>query len=274
METIEKTSSSKNNVTRRSLLRVLGLGAVVTAASAALAGCGGSSSNSTSSGDLAILNAAAIAEALAATMYANIVASPIYTQLGNSGKIYDQGYLVAAYEQEVAHYNLLAVTNGATPVPTNANFYFPTSTFQTAQATLNTLEVVEGLLIAIYLYGVNNLGSSTFRIQFAQILGVESEHRVLGRVVANDLQLSSTTNLSNGQESLGVSDPANNYDYERLFPNEINSLTSITNILTNGFQTVGASGNSQTAYPVTLLTPIATLPGVTAITPDNNLITN
>jgi len=274
METIEQTASSNKNISRRSLLRVLGLGAVVTAASAAIAGCGGGSSNNTTSGDIAILNAAAIAEALAATFYANFVASPIYTQLGNSGKQFDQGYLVAAYEQEVAHYNLLVTTNLATAVPTNSNFYFPEGTFQTAQATINTLEVIEDLLIATHLYGVNNFSSGTYRIQSAQILGVESEHRVLGRVIANDFSLSFTSNLSNGQESLGIADPANNYDFERLFPNVVTNLTSVTNILTNSFQTLGVSGNSQTAYPVANLTEGATLPSVTAVTPDNNLVTN
>ena len=272
METFEKSSATKENFSRRSLLRVLGIGAVVTAASAALAGCGGGSSSSTSASDLSILDAAATAEALSATFYANLVASPIYTQL--AGKPLDQGYLVAAYEQEVAHYNLQVVSNGAAAVPTNTNFYFPVGTFQTAQATLNTLEIIEELLIAIYLYGVNNFSSGTYKLQSAQLLGVESEHRVLGRVIANDLSLSYTANLANGQESLGQTDPANNYDFERLFPNVVTNLTSITNILTNSFQTLGASGNSQTAYPVTNLTANATLPNVTAITPDSNLITN
>ena len=73
METIEETSSLKDSVSRRSLLRLLGVGAAITAGSAILAGCGGGSSSSGGNSDQEILNAAATAEGLASTMYANII---------------------------------------------------------------------------------------------------------------------------------------------------------------------------------------------------------
>jgi hypothetical protein len=133
METIENSSLVKSRFSRRSLLRVFGLSAAVTAASSALAGCGGGSSSGNSTSDQSILSAAATAEALAAVMYANLIQiSPLYAVLGNTPNKAGQSFLVAAYEQEVAHYNLL-VANGAVIVPTTQSFYFPAGTFTSVQ---------------------------------------------------------------------------------------------------------------------------------------------
>lgn len=257
METIEEISSATNRFSRRSLLRVFGAGAVVTAAAAALAGCGGSNNSSTTASDVSVLSAAAQAEALAATLYASIIASPIYNTLSSA----DKNNVTAAYEQEVAHYNLLTTSGGAS-VAVGTNFFFPTGAFTLGsaglQATYNALESIEQLLIATYMYGVNNFSSTVFRTYAAQMLGVESEHRVLGRVQALNLGLSSTTSLANGFEGLGGSDAANNYEYERQFPSVITSLASITNILTNPYQTSNAPGYTVSA-PVTNLTAQTTL---------------
>jgi hypothetical protein len=61
------------------------------------------------SGDIRILLAAQIAEALAVTTYTNIIAtSPFFTRI----PVDDQGYLIAARQEEMSHYNLeKSVTN-------------------------------------------------------------------------------------------------------------------------------------------------------------------
>jgi hypothetical protein len=252
------------------MLKVLGITAAVTTASAVLAGCGGGSSSGGNSGsDATILDSAITAEGLAATLYANLIASPIYTNLSATNR----GYLVAAYEQEVEHYNFL-VASGGTALPTNTNFYFPTGMFTAGaggyQTTFNTIEIIEDLLIAIYLIGVNNFSTGSLKLYSAQLLGVDSEHRVLARVVASSLGVSSTTNLADGTELTGGgSNSANNYEFERQFPEPLTSgITTVNTILTNNFQTLGASGNSQTAYPLTVT---ATLPNVSAINQDNTI---
>jgi hypothetical protein len=261
METIEDNASSISNISRRSLLRVLGLSAAVTTATAVLAGCGGSSSNSSSSNsDQDILNAAATAEGLASTMYANIISSPLYSS-GLSGNGPDQAYLVAAFEQEVDHYNLL-VSAGAKPLATT--FYFPTGMFgssSTYQTTINTLVTLEDAFIAAYLIGIATFSSDGNKVLAGQILGVESEHRTLARVIANDLSLSATTGLSGVAESVvPPTSTSNNIAYERRF-----GLTAISQVVTalGPFVTAptGSSTFGSTAYPL-----ITTLPeGVTPV---------
>jgi hypothetical protein len=55
------------------------------------------------SGDIQILLAAQIAEALAVTTYTNIIAtSPFFTRI----PVDEQGYLIAARQEEMSHYNL------------------------------------------------------------------------------------------------------------------------------------------------------------------------
>lgn len=109
---------------RRAFLGRAGTAAVGLVGLGLLAGCGGGSSSSpassTASSDLTILNAAATAEALATTMYNNIINSKLYTT-GLAGNAPDQAYLNAALEQELIHYNTL-VAAGAKPLATT--FYF------------------------------------------------------------------------------------------------------------------------------------------------------
>jgi hypothetical protein len=263
MKTIEEASSSAGNVTRRSLLRVLGVGAAVTAATAVLSGCGGSSNNNSSTGtseDQQILNAAATAEGLASTMYANIITSSLYTA-GLSGNTADQAYLVAAFEQEVLHYNLL-LSVGAKPLA--FTFYFPSGMFgssSTYATTINTLVTLEDAFIAAYLIGISSFSSTGNKVLAGQILGVESEHRTLARVIANDLSLGATTGLSGSAESVvPPSHASNNIAYERRF-----GLTSISQVVTalGPFVTAGSSGFGATAYPLITTLPSSVSPGVT-----------
>jgi hypothetical protein len=89
-------------------------------------------------GDLAILGAAQIAEALAVTTYTNIIDNaPFFKRLEED----DQGYLRAARQEEMAHYLLeKGVTRKPTPFST---CYYPPKMFGDAQTTLNILTTLE-----------------------------------------------------------------------------------------------------------------------------------
>lgn len=195
----------------------LGLGAT---AGLLLSGCGGSSSSSTNQ-DATIINAAATAEALATVMYDNIIKSAIYTN-GLNGNANDQAYLVAGREQEAIHYQVLV---GAGAQPLALTFYFPTGMFttangqQNAQTVVNTLITLEDAFIAAYLIGIRDLSTSALKVLAGQILGVESEHRTLGRVIAADLGLTTVTGLSGTPESVVGANghAANNIAFERTF---------------------------------------------------------
>ena len=82
-------------------------------------------------GDLEILGAAQIAEALAVTTYTNIInTAPFFKNLEDD----DQGYLKAAVQEEMSHYLLEeSVTGKPTPFTT---FYYPPKMFTDAQTTL------------------------------------------------------------------------------------------------------------------------------------------
>src|SRR5262245_33047871 len=89
-------------------------------------------------GDLAILGAAQIAEALAVTTYTGIIdTAPFFGRLEED----DQGYFKAARQEEMAHYLLeKGVTRKPAPVTT---FYYPKHMFADAQTTLDTLVTLE-----------------------------------------------------------------------------------------------------------------------------------
>jgi hypothetical protein len=75
---------------------------------------------------------AEIAEALAVTTYTNIIdAAPFFSHLSAD----DQGYLVAARQEEMSHYLL---EQSATDEPSPfTSFFYPKGMFQDAQTTLN-----------------------------------------------------------------------------------------------------------------------------------------
>ncbi len=182
-----------------------------------------------------IFTAALIAEDLATTFYYNgLVGMAIQdpslagpggtatniTAAGNAGNV---NYIQAALSEEIAHANLLrsllAGTSAANdPVQT---FYFPTGSFDTAPAFLTLLDTLEKAFIGAYLlavksfaymsallnggsvagYTLNGVAYNSSQVEYygevaASIMGVEAEHRVLGRVISN-------------------SNPANNYCYEQ-----------------------------------------------------------
>jgi hypothetical protein len=164
-------------------------------------------------GDRAILVAAEIAEALAVTTYMNIIeTSPFFKRLPDD----DQGYLAGALQEEMSHYLLeQSVTDELTPF---TSFFYPFHMFQDAQTTLNTLVTLEDAFIAAYLVGVRNFSTRALRVTAARIMGIESDHRTLARVLGPDVAskdggpLSSLTGVAGVAESVA---PPNNNGYER-----------------------------------------------------------
>lgn len=180
-----------------------------------------------------IFTAALIAEDLATTFYYNGLVGPVIqdvnlagpggtatnvTAAGNFGNV---DYLRAALTEEIAHANLfrsLLGISGASADPVQT-FYFPAGSFDTLGAFTGLLDALENAFIGAYLnaiqefatmsatqraFGTNNGTGGTYTTEqldyfakvAASILGIESEHRVLGRVISN-------------------SNPANNLAYEQ-----------------------------------------------------------
>jgi hypothetical protein len=163
--------------------------------------------------DRDILVAAEIAEALAVTTYSNIInTAPFFTRLESD----DQGYLQAALQEEMSHYLLeQSVTDQNTPF---TQFYYPVNMFADAQTTLNTLVSLEDAFIAAYLVGVRRFSTPNLRVTSARIMGIESDHRTLARVVGPGVSptdggpIELITGLQGVPESV---DPPNNNGYER-----------------------------------------------------------
>jgi hypothetical protein len=164
-------------------------------------------------GDVAIVGAAQIAEALAVTTYTNIINnSPFFKRLPDD----DQGYLVAARQEEMSHYALeKSVTGKPSPFTT---FYYPSKMFSDAQTTLDVLVTLEDAFIAAYLVGVRNFSTSPLRVLAARIMGIESDHRTLARVLGGDVASMDggpITKITGVQGKAESADPPNNNGYER-----------------------------------------------------------
>jgi len=163
--------------------------------------------------DKEILLAAEIAEALAVTTYTNIIDSaPFFTNLESD----DQGYLRNAREEEMSHYLLeQSVTGKPSPF---TSFFYPPNMFADAQTTLNVLVTLEDAFIAAYLVGVRRFSSPDLRVTAARIMGIESDHRTLARVLGPDVAATDGGPIENITGFNGVAesvDPPNNNGYER-----------------------------------------------------------
>lgn len=157
--------------------------------------------------DLAIVGAAQIAEALAVTTYTNIIdKAPFFKRIPAD----DQGYLKAARQEEMSHYLLeKSVTGKPSPF---ATFYYPPKMFSDTRTTLNVLVTLEDAFIAAYLVGVRNFSTADLRVTAARIMGIESDHRTLARVVAADASIKKVTGVQGKAESVA---PPNDNGYER-----------------------------------------------------------
>ena len=216
--TMEELEQLAGKTSRASFLRTgLIAGAGLTAAAAglpasSLAALAGQTAALTA-GDVAILGAAEIAEALAVTTYSNIIdTAPFFKHLESD----DQGYLRAAREEEMSHYLL---EEGATKKPSPfTTFYYPKGMFSDAQTTLNVLVTLEDAFIAAYLVGVRNFSTADLRVTAARIMGIESDHRTLARVLAPSVAKSDGGPIEHVTGVLGKPesvDPPNNNGYER-----------------------------------------------------------
>src|SRR5580692_9360086 len=163
--------------------------------------------------DTDILIAAEIAEALAVTTYTHIInTAPFFTRLPAD----DQGYLIAARQEEMSHY-LLEQSVSNEPTPFNS-FFYPKGMFQDPQTTLNVLVTLEDAFIAAYLVGVRHFSTPDLRVTAARIMGIESDHRTLARVLASDVAPQDGGPIEKITGAQGVAesvDPPNNNGYER-----------------------------------------------------------
>lgn len=216
---------SQSGLSRRSFFKqatVLGAtavaGAVLPTAASALgihsqADVAAPQSNTLTSGDRDILIAAEIAEALAVTTYSHIIhLSPFFKHIPDD----DQGYIKAALQEEMSHYALeQSVTNENSPFD---EFFYPKHMFRDAKTTLNTLVTLEDAFIAAYLVGVANFSSTPLRVTAARIMGIESDHRTLARIIGPEITardggpIEFITGAQGVKESV---DPPNNNGYER-----------------------------------------------------------
>jgi Ferritin-like domain len=193
-QTIKKSFMPTNpsefsGVSRRSFLTKAAVGAIALSpfpvfatGSRDDASTNGSNPNGLRKSDKAILVAAEIAEALAVTTYTNIInLAPFFLNIPDD----DQGYLEAARQEEMAHYLLeQSVTNEPTPF---TRFFYPAKMFEDTQTTLNVLVTLEDAFIAAYLVGVRDFTTADLRVTAARIMGIESDHRTLARVVGGDV---------------------------------------------------------------------------------------
>ena len=206
------TDMMDRTLTRASLIRG-GAAAGVGLAVGGLMGAAPSFASGATQGDVDILIAAEIAEALAVTTYSNIIFNaPFFTRLAGD----DQGYLQAARQEEMSHYLLEKSATGKDS-PYTA-FFYPHRMFHNARVTLNTLVSLEDAFIAAYLVGVRDFSNADLRVTAARIMGIESDHRTLARVIgpgvarADGGPIESITGIQGVSESV---DPPNNNGYER-----------------------------------------------------------
>ncbi|MGC1686355.1 MAG: ferritin-like domain-containing protein [Candidatus Acidiferrales bacterium] len=207
--------------------------------------------------DTNILIAAEIAEALAVTTYTNIInTSPFFGNIPSD----DQGYLIAARQEEMSHYLLeQSVTDKPSPYTT---FYYPPNMFADAQTTLNILVTLEDAFIAAYLVGVRNFSTPELRVTAARIMGIESDHRTLARVVGPDVAtqdggpINTITGIQGVAESAA---PPNNNGYERtLCWNRISQAVAALTPFVDATAAAGAGFDTSKPFNFEPFTP--TLP--------------
>jgi hypothetical protein len=119
-------------------------------------------------------------------------------------------------QEEMSHYMLEQdVTDQFTPF---SKFFYPAKMFADAQTTLNILVTLEDAFIAAYLVGVRNFSTTNLRVTAARIMGIESDHRTLARVLGSDVAAKDGGPLKKITGAQGVTesvDPPNNNGYER-----------------------------------------------------------
>jgi hypothetical protein len=90
--------------------------------------------------------------------------------------------------------------------------------FSDAQTTLDVLVTLEDAFIAAYLVGVRDFSTPALRVLAARIMGIESDHRTLARVLAGDVSAQDggpIKKITGVQGKAERADPPNNNGYER-----------------------------------------------------------
>ncbi len=155
---------------------------------ASLFGIVGTASAAGSDTTQGILNAAVTAEQIATVLYYEAIAGPSAPRLGPVHDHNNLNYFQAALWEEYQHIQLLgarggtSLTGSATPT-----IYLPTKAFSNSGSFLSLLDTLENAFIGAYLAAVSYWASQSlpgFAEDAAQIMGVEAEHRALGRVTS------------------------------------------------------------------------------------------
>jgi hypothetical protein len=162
-----------------------------------------------------ILNTALAAERIAATLYYAALTTPAVMRssglAGRSGNPNDPGlppggspqhvrFLQAALDAELKHAAQLSAAGAQSPY---TRFYFPPTTLQRMGTSvdpgsfLGVVELLETAMSGMYVAAAEHflqLGRHDLAARAIQLMGVETEHRTLGRVIAgvrppNDLTL-------------------------------------------------------------------------------------
>ena len=228
-----------------------------------------------------IFTAALIAEDLATTFYYNALVGPVIqdpnlagpggsaTNVTAGGNFGNVNYVQAALSEEISHANLFRSLLGisgpsADPVQT---FYFPAGSFNTLSAFTGLLDALENAFIGAYLNAIQEFSFKAANIAFikhhypndtdtqytatqleyfakvaASIMGIECEHRVLGRVISN-------------------SNPANNLNYEQT-----DGLTAVYNGQTSAVAALTPFLTASTGPAYSLATALANQSTVSAPT--------
>ncbi len=148
-----------------------------------------------------IISTALIAEQLATTFYyTGLTSAPVMRNMNLGGSSADPNnpglppdgnpgnvrYLQAALDSEIKHAATLAGAGATSPVK---QVHFPAGTFANLGNFLSVLDTLETAFIGAYLAAITefvNLGQPALAELAAEIMGVESEHRALGRVIGNN----------------------------------------------------------------------------------------
>jgi Ferritin-like domain len=268
----ENESQEKRLLSRRSILLrggalagTLGVGIAMSAVTASALSTGShkvtsdawGGPNGLTTGDLAIVGAAQIAEALAVTTYTNIInLAPFFQGIPDD----DQGYLEAARQEEMSHY-LLEQSGTGKPSP-YTTFYYPPHMFSDTQTTLNVLVTLEDAFIAAYLVGVRDLSTPDLRVTAARIMGIESDHRTLARVIGPDVATANGGPIGTITGIQGVTEnvaPPNNNGYERTL--QWTSINSAVSALTPFLdKTAAAKAGFDTSKPYQFVPFVPVLP--------------
>jgi hypothetical protein len=131
----------------------------------------------------------------------------------------------------MSHYALEQSVTGKPAAFTT--FYYPHKMFHDAQTTLSVLVSLEDAFIAAYLVGVRNFSTADLRVTAARIMGIESDHRTLARVLGGDVAKRDggpIKKITGVQGHAEQADPPNNNGYERtlLWTDISQAVTALT----------------------------------------------